>query len=73
MSTRIAELRERLKLEEQELEQQQARHAEELAEQTQRIQDRVAETIRDVFANTNEGIHEEDLLEGILDGNSPCL
>ena len=65
MSTRIAELRERLKLQEQELEQQQARHAEELTEQTQKIQDRVAETIRDLFANTNESIHEEDLLEGI--------
>ena len=65
MSTRIAELRERLKLQEQELEQQQARHAEELAEQTQRIQDRVAEAIRDLFAKTNESIHEDDLLEGI--------
>ena len=37
MSTRIAELRERLKLLEQELEQQKVRHAEELAEQIQKI------------------------------------
>ena len=63
MSTRIAELRGRLKLQEQELEQKQARHAEELAEQTQKIQDRVAEAIRDLFAKTNESIHEDDLLE----------
>ena len=65
MSTRIADLRERLKLQEQELEQQQARHAEELAEQTQKIQDRVAEAIKNLFAKSNESIHEDDLLEGI--------
>ena len=65
MSTRIADLRERLKLQEQELEQQQARHAEELAEQTQKIQDRVAEAIKNLFAKTNESIYEDDLLEGI--------
>ena len=65
MSTRIADFRERLKLQEQELEQQQARHAEELAEKTQKIQDRVAEAIKNLFAKTNESIHEDDLLEGI--------